>query len=215
MKTKVEPKLKFEVGEKVVICGADYCFNGCRCFPNTDNFTITTIKEVKEDGSVIVEEGYRYRQAYETTYGELEVFDYFKIARTETVKFNNKEYYRSNRTTKIKDNCTFFGTTYLFKMSKKFEDKMSEFEVLNQERLEDERLEEEARARKEAKEKPWKDAYNKESAPLEEEYWKKKSELWKKYFCVSCKHNHDGYCSQWKHDIESSDVDNCSAWEIK
>ena len=76
---KVKPKLKFEVGEKVVICDCISFMNNTKCYPDKDDFTFTTIKEVKEDGSVVVEEGYRYRQAYETTYGVTEVFDYFRI----------------------------------------------------------------------------------------------------------------------------------------
>ena len=65
-KKKIEAQLKFEVGERVVICGETFGTFGTSKYPDTDKFTFTTIKQVNEDGSVVVEEGYKFRQSYET-----------------------------------------------------------------------------------------------------------------------------------------------------
>ena len=92
-KVKVEPKLHFEVGEKVVICSRTFGTLWDSDVPDRDRFAFTTIKEVRPDGSVIVEEGYKYRQAYRTQYGALEVFNYFRIAKaSDYTNINGPEY---------------------------------------------------------------------------------------------------------------------------
>jgi len=218
MKVNVEPKLKFEVGEEVIICGSSSYGN--IYWPNKDEFTFTTIKEVKKDGSVVVEEGYKFRQAYKTQYGFTNVFDYFRVDRAgehSKFTFNNKQYERySSVLYRVDDKCIFYwGPVYLFKKTKDFEDKMIEFQKNHEIRLEKERQAQETKAIKDAKEKPFKDAYNEVVNPLKEEYQRKLAEAWKEYFCKSCKHNCNGNCTQWNHEISTASTSTCSAWEVK
>lgn len=219
MKTKVEPKLKFEVGEEVVICGASSSFSGNYCWPNKEEFTITTIKEVREDGSVVVEEGYRFKQAYKTQYGFTDIFDYFRIDRSkDSIKFNNKKYYKYSyyQDARVDDRCVFyFGPVYLFKYEDSFKKNMKEYEEEYKHYLEVKKLNEEIKADKDAKEKPFKDAYEEVVKPLKEEYQRRLSEAWKEHFCKSCKHNCNGQCTQWNHEIATSSTETCSAWEVR
>ena len=212
MKKNVEPKLKFEVGEKVVICGSDQYFNSTKSYPNTDDFAFTTIKEVRADGSVVVEEGYRFRQAYETYYGETTFFDYFRIDVAKDVKLNSKQYKKVNRLAKICDTCSFcYGPTYLFKMSKGFEEKVIQFEKENEERLVKENEEEVQRAKRQV----FKDAYKNELEPFEREFEEKKAELFAKHFCSKCTYNCNGHCSQWGYEVNSHCTSCCSAWKVR
>lgn len=219
MKIKVEPKLKFDVGEEVVICGASASWCSNDHWPNENEFTFTTIKEVREDGSVVVEEGYRFKQAYKTQYGFTDVYDYFKIARQQDgVKFNNKKYYKYNYylDARVDDVCVFFyGPIYLFKKTKVFENRMTQYEEEYKHFLIEKKQVEEAKAIKDAKEKPFKDAYKEEIEPLKEEYQRKLVKAWKEHFCKSCKHNCDNHCIKWNYNLEESSVETCSAWEVE
>ena len=219
MKVNVEPKLKFEVGEEVVICGASTFWSVNEHWPNENEFTFTTIKEVREDGSVVVEEGYRFRQAYKTQYGFTEIFNYFRIDRSkDNLKFNNKKYYKYNNymDSRVDDRCVFyFGPVYLFKKTKVFENRMTQYEEEYKHVLMEKKQAEEAKAIKDAKEKPFKDAYEEAVKPLKEEYQRMLSEAWKEHFCKSCKHNCEGQCTQWNHEIATSSTQTCSVWEVQ
>lgn len=219
MQVKVEPKLKFEVGEEVVICGASASWSGNEHWPNENEFTFTTIKEVREDGSVVVEEGYRFKQSYKTQYGFTEIFNYFRIDRSkDSFKFNNKKYYKpsSYMDSRVDDRCVFyFGPIYLFKKTKVFENRMTQYEEEYKHFLIEKKQAEEAKAIKDSKEKPFKDAYKEVVEPLKEEYERKLNEAWKEYFCKSCKHNHQGACCKWEINVAKADIGTCSAWEVK
>lgn len=219
MKVSIEPKLKFEVGEEVVICGASASWSGNDHWPNYDEFTFTTIKEVKEDGSVVVEEGYRFRQAYKTICGFTDVFNYFRIDRSkDSIKFNGKRYYKYShyQDARVDDRCIFyFGPVYLFKKTKVFEDNMTRWTEEYKHYLEVKKINEEIKATKDAKEKPFKDAYNEVVKPLEEEYKRKLMEAWKEHFCKSCKHNCGGVCTKWNHEVATANTETCSAWEVR
>lgn len=217
--TKVEPKLKFEVGEEVIICGAHTSWSGNEHWPNENEFTFTTIKEVREDGSVIVEEGYRFKQAYKTQYGFTDIFDYFKIDRSKNnIKFNGKKYckFRYYQDARIDDGCVFyFGPVYLFKKNKTFDKRITQYVKEYKHDLEVKKQAEEAKAIKDAKEKPFKDAYEEVVKPLKEEYERKLIEAWKEHFCKNCKHNRSGYCCTWGYDIDTNAISNCSDWKLK
>ena len=226
MKTKVEPKLKFEVGEKVVITNDDWAMNNnSLIWPNEDDFTITTITKVNDDGSVEVEGGYVYRQSYKTEYGYTEVHNYFRIKRVPQkgdTKFNSKRYVRSGYGSgycNVYEKASFSDVTYLFKLTKKFEDKVVEyqerFDKAQAEKAEAEKKYEE----KEAKRRPHLDAFREVLQPLEEQFFAEKSKAWKELVCAHCKYNYSGMCSKWRDEnggyknLETSQVTDCSAFE--
>ena len=215
----VKPKLHFEVGEKVVICAAVIKFSGYGTYnyPNESDFTFTTIKEVKENGEVVTEEGYVYRQAYETRFGETEVFDYFRIKNTPsgTYKFNSKgwnEYERDRHI--IADKASFFIPTLLLKYNEDWEKKAERYEKLAAEEKarhdEAKRIADEAKARKQ----PYVDAYNAEIKPLEEQLYQAKVKAWKEHYCAHCIHNCGGHCTQWDSDLETDSPTSCTAFEV-
>lgn len=226
MKTKVEPKLKFEVGEKVVITGCEnsICNNGL-VWPNENDFTITTITKVNNDGSVEVEGGYVYRQSYKTEYGFTEVHNYFRIKRVPQkgdTKFNSKRYscrWNDLEHCEVKDHAWFGDVTYLFKLTNKFENKVAEyqkrFDKAQVKKAEAEKKYEE----KEAKRKSHLDAFRDFMEPLEKKFYEEKCKAWKELVCAHCKHNFGGKCSIWKdenhswQDIETMEVSSCSAFE--
>lgn len=206
-KEKITPKLHFEVGEKVVICGAEIPFTGNRYYPKEKVFTFTTIKEVKEDGSVVVEEGYVYRQSYETYYGCTTLHDYFRINRIpkdgKSYSFNGKAYYYPSNV----DNFSTFLPTYLFKFNQSWQDKADKIERAYKE-VEEYKINELARKKKK---QPYYDAYNRRVAPLEERLHKLKIKAWKEEMCAHCIRNHNGWCAAWNKEIGGY---GCSAFDI-
>ena len=221
MKTNVEPKLKFEVGEKVVITDYHYSItNGNETWPDEDDFTITTITKVNDDGSVEVEGGYVYRQSYKTEFGYTQVHDYFRIKRKPSdwkyTKFNSKRYTRSGIGChcEVRDDAWFSDVTYLLKFSKKFEDKMVEFQKQYDEEKIAQEEKQKALEEKESKRQPHLDALKEFMEPLEKEFYEKKKKAWKELICANCKYNFGGKCSKWEYqDIETMEVSSCSAFE--
>ena len=216
-KTKVEPKLHFEVGEKVVICSRTFGTLWDSDVPDKDRFAFTTIKEVRPDGSIIVEEGYKYRQAYRTQYGALEVFNYFRIAKaSDYTNINGPEYCYIGwgKVPEVRAQASFIGVNYLFKNTPEFEAKAIRIQDEFNERKEEQRKLQEIKDAKLAKEKPIKDAYNEVMKPLEDEFKKKCSEAWRAIMCKNCKHNCGGHCAQWDTNLEETGVSTCSAWEM-
>ena len=215
----VKPKLHFEVGEKVVICATVIKFSGYGTYnwPNKSHFTFTTIKEVKDNGEVVTEEGYVYRQAYETQFGDTEVFDYFRIKATPKgdYKFNSKgweEYERNHHI--ISEKASFFIPTLLLKYDKEWDEKAERYEKLAAEEKakkdEAKRIADEAKARKQ----PYVDAYNAEIKPLEEQLYQAKVKAWKKHYCAHCIHNCGNHCTQWDSDLETDSPTSCTAFEV-
>lgn len=224
MRTKVETKLKFEVGEKVVIVNSESAMNNSRdIWPNKDDFTTTTITKVFEDGSVEVEEGYVYRQSYKTEYGYTDVHDYFRIKKVpsgwESTNFKNKRYHYWSREYFVTEKASFIGVTYLFKMSKDFEYRMVKFQEESDARELAKARKEQAYQEKEAKRKPHLDAYKSVIEPLEKELWEKKCKAWRELVCAHCKYNVNGLCQKWTDDagddreIATQHVSGCSAFE--
>lgn len=226
MKTKVEPKLKFEVGEKVVITDYHYSITNDRdTWPDEDDFTITTITKVNDDGSVEVEGGYVYRQSYQTEFGFTEVHNYFRIKRRPSdgkyTKFDSKRYTSSGIGChcEVSDVAWFSDVTYLLKFSKKFEDKIVEIQKQYDEEKIAQAERQKAHDEKEAKRRPHLDAFKDFMEPLEKEFYEKKCKAWKELICANCKHNFGGKCSKWKdennsyQDIKTMEVSSCSAFE--
>ena len=224
MRTKVEPRLKFEVGEKVVITDYDCTFGNSRdTWPDTNDFTTTTITKVFEDGSVEVEGGYIYRQSYKTEYGLTDVHNYFRIKRVpkddDYTSFKSKRYQRTLGGYFVSDKTSFWGVTYLFKLTKEFEDKMIKIQKESDARELEKTQREKAYQEKEAKKKPHLDAYKSLIEPLEQELWEKKCEAWRELVCSNCKYNVNGRCEKWHdengndRDIATQQVSNCSAFE--
>lgn len=210
-KTKVETKLHFEVGEKVVICNANISFSG-GYYPDTERFTFTTIKEVKEDGSVVVEEGYLYRQAYETSYGYTDVFDYFRINRVPTKDqrlyyFNGKEYRKPNM---VGERFSAWLPTYLYKCSQEWEIKAKKIE---EEKVKYE-AKREANEKEEARKQVFREAYGNEIKPYVERLENAKVKAFRKHICANCVCNRNGYCVQWHAKIKERTTTMCSAFEL-
>lgn len=225
MQRKVEPKLKFEVGEKVIVTAHGSLWQNQRViWPNKEDFTVTTITKVNEDGTVEVEGGHVYRQSYETEFGELYIHDYFRIKRAPkdfcSTKFNSKEYRRIYRDEySVKDTSDFMGVTYLFKYSKEFDDKIQEYQREHEIRVAKELARKKEYQEKEARTKSHLDAFNDFMKPLEDELYAKKCRAWKAFVCAHCQHNLGGKCSTWKdenhsyQDIETMEVSSCTAFE--
>jgi len=210
-KEKITPKLHFEVGEKVVICGAEIPITGNRYYPKEQYFTFTTIKEVKEDGSVVVEEGYVYRQSYETYYGDVTLHDYFRINRVpkndKVYSFNGKGYYYPNS---IYDWFSTFLPTYLFKFDQSWQDKADKIEEADTKRQVAEKKLEEHEARKQV----FRDAFEKEIEPYAIRLHNAEVKAFRKHICGNCIHNHDGYCGEWQRKIKDSQTTLCSCFDI-
>ena len=216
-KVKIEPKLHFEVGEKVVICSMSFGWLGNSNYPDKSRFAFTTIKEVNPDGSVIVEEGYKYRQSYKTEFGELEVHDYFRIAKASScTNINSPEYCYSGwgKVPEVREHACFTSVNFLFKNSPEFEKKALQIQQEYDVRKAEQKRLQEIKDAQLAKEKPIRDAYNAVVKPLEEEFNKKCSDAWKNIMCKNCKHNKDGHCRQWDTNLDETSVSTCSAWEI-
>lgn len=212
---KVEPKLTFQVGEEVVICGQQIGLFTCD-YPDKNNFCFTTIKEVKDDGTVIVEEGYRYRQSYKTEYGYTDVHDYFRIFRcpkSDFTHFNGTEYRDSGNghDCNIRDTACFIGLTFLFKMTDDFKLRVIDIQRKYAEKL----LVDQKRHEEFEKKQVFIKQYEEEFKELEELLAQKKAESFRKHICGNCKHNHAGYCSKWNRDIDTAGCSMCSAFEVK
>ena len=220
MKKEIKPKLTFEVGEKVVIVDSDCSFTNNRdVWPNKNKFTISTITQVNEDGSVVVEGRYVYRQSYKTEFGELDIHDYFRIKTTPSVHdttFNSTEYHYWNGSYYVSPTSRFYSVTYLFKLTKEFEDKMVIYQRESDARIAADLAQEKENEEKEAKRKPHLDAYNAIISPLEEKLFEKKLKTWKKLVCANCKFNHDGKCSE-RHNrpLKEINIYDCSDFEGK
>ena len=219
-KLKVEPKLTFEVGEKVVICSRTFGIFGDCDYPDRDRFAFTTIKEVREDGSVITEEGYRYRQSYKTEYGFTDVHDYFRIFRVSQSMYTNingPEYCYTGwgkKNPEVREHACFIGVNFLFKCTSEFERKAEQIQQEYDERKAEQKRLQEIKDAQLAKEKPIRDAYDAIVKPLEEEFNKKLAEAWKTIMCKNCKHNYDCHCCKWDTDLNETSVSTCSAWEM-
>lgn len=209
-KEKITPQLHFEVGERVVICKANIAFSG-GYYPDTKRFTFTTIKEVKEDGSVVVEEGYVYRQSYETYYGDVTLHDYFRINHVKkgspVYLFNGKDYQEPNFVGK---QFSAWLPTYLYKCTQGWEDKAKEIEEAHIKR----QAKEEEREKYEARKQVFRDAFNKEIEPYVIRLRKAKAKAFREHICGHCIHNHDGYCMTWKRKLKDAMTDICTAFEI-
>lgn len=218
MRQEIKPKLHFEVGEKVVICACLTKFGGYGVYnnPNENNFTFTTVKEVKEDGSVIVEEGYAYAQAYETQYGDTKLLNWFKIKRTpkDGCKFNEKEYYRDGKFANVHEKASFSLPTILLKCNSAWEEARDRVQQDYEECLTKKAKEEKERAEKEAREKPYRDTYKDVVEPLEKALYEAKVKAWREHMCGHCKHNHDGHCWKWNQKVAESDTTHCTAFEV-
>lgn len=209
----ITPKLTFNVGEKVVICAEETSFSGNDSWPDENDFCFTTIKEVRPDGKVVVEEGYVYRQSYKTYYGETEFHNYFRIVKvppTDVTSYpNRREYFP--KTGSINEKASFFGVTFLLKNTPEFEEKVKKA----QEKC-DINIEKQLRAEEIArKKKPFLDAYKKYIEPFEDALSKAQIKGWKENVCNNCVKNKNGYCQQWKQDIATSDITHCSAFKIE
>lgn len=209
---KITPRFTFQVGEKVVICDAVIPFgNSTPYYPDPKDFTFTTIKEVLEDGSVIVEEGYRYRQSYETSCGYTELHGYFRINRlprdSKTYYFINEGYREPND---VVPQFSTFLPSYLFKFDQSWQDKADKIKVAYQE----------AQRRKqeiedhEAKKQPFLDAYKERVRPLQERLNKLQLKAWKEEVCAHCIKNRNGYCVLWKEDIKTKDGFGCTGFDV-
>ena len=219
---KVDSKLYFEVGEKVVVTGDEYSMSNNRVtWPNKNDFTITTITKVNDDGSVEVEGGHVYRQSYSKEFDSIRYHDYFRVKKAPYfTKFNSKRYIKSySGYYEVCDSTCFCDVTYLFKLTEEFENKMLEiqhkYNEAEKERAEAKREREE----KEARTQPHLDEFNDFMKPLEDELYAKKCAAWKEFVCAHCKHNFGGKCSKWKdennsyQDIKTMEVSSCSAFE--
>lgn len=224
MRTKVEPRLKFEVGEKVVITSYDFMFGNNRdTWPDKNDFTTTTITKVFEDGSVEVEGGYVYRQSYKTEYGFTDIHNYFRIKRVpkdnDCTRFQSKRYQRTLGGYYVDDKTSFWGVTYLLKLTKEFEDRMIEIQEESDARELANAQREQAYQEKEAKKKPHLDAYKSIIEPLERELFEKRYNAWRELVCAHCIYNVNGKCTQWHdedgnaRDITTQQVTCCSAFE--
>ena len=215
-KPKITPKLHFEVGEKVVICDAIIPICGSKYCPDEDDFTFTTIKEVREDGSVVVEEGYVYRQSYETSYGYTDIHNYFRINRvpndSKTYIFNGKGYKNGRKSGRgyVDKNFNTFLPTYLLKFNQSWQDKADE----TQRDFEERKKEEEEEHRHEELKKPFYEAYERRVSPARERFRKLQTKAWKEEMCAHCKHNHNGYCTTRKENISKKTGAGCSAFDI-
>ena len=209
-KEKITPILHFEVGEKVVICNANIAFNGSY-YPDTTRFTFTTIKEVKEDGSVVVEEGYVYRQSYETYYGDVTLHDYFRINRVKkgnpVYLFNGKEYRKPYFVVK---QFSAWLPTYLFKWTLEWEAEAKKIEEADIKR----QTENEEREKYEARKQVFRDTFEKEIEPYAIRLHNAEVKAFRKHICGNCIHNHDGYCGTWKRKIKDSQTTLCSGFDI-
>lgn len=214
--TLTDPNIKFEVGEKVVITGASYPRFSLsdKMYADEDDFCFSTIEKVLDDGSVITKEGIKFKQAKRKLYGVLEYYQYFKSTSTKALTLKHKHY-------RIDDygNCTTEKTfyswdgenVYLFKCDAAWEKKAKKVNKKAKELREEKAIIEKHQSAKQV----FRDAYDKEVNPLEEELWRKKVELWKKHMCANCMHNRNGYCKQWKETLETYSVSGCSAFDIE
>lgn len=213
----VKPKLHFEVGEKVVICACVIKFSGYGTYnyPDENDFTFTTIKEVNDDGTVTVEEGYVYRQSYETQFGETYLHDWFRIKTQpkQGTRFS-KRYSAERESERVFENYDFSVPTVLLKYNETWEEKRKMVEKRWAERQAKQEAENRAHDEKNAREKPFRDAYKAEIEPLEDALIKAKIKAWKEHLCANCKHNHDGHCCKWDEDIATHDTTCCSAFEV-
>lgn len=211
MKKEIPVKLKFEVGEKVVVCNSSSYFCGSEYCPNKNDFTFATVTAVNADDSVIIDGKYKYRQAYETRSGELEVFDYFRIdkAPKNDYFFDHKEY--NGTYSKVHERALFWGPSYLFKYSKDWQVKADAIEVGATRLAEVEHAREEREAREAEARRPHIEAYNATIKPLEEAMAK----AWKEHICANCINNREGHCTQWNHDIATSHTRDCTAFEAE
>lgn len=209
-KIKITPKLHFEVGEKVVICNANIAYSG-GYYPDIRRFTFTTIKEVKEDGSVVVEEGYVYRQSYETYYGDTTLHDYFRINRVKkgnpVYLFNGKYYQEPNFVVK---HFNAWLPTYLYKCTQEWENKAKRIEEANSER----QTEKEKKEKNEARKQVFRDAFAKEVEPYATRLYEVEVKAFREHICGHCIHNIDGYCTQWERKLEDEKTTDCTSFEI-
>lgn len=202
----MEQELTFQVGEKVVVCDAEIPFSG-DCYPNPNDFTFTTIKEVRPNGNVVIEEGLVYRPTRDWT-GECK---YFRITR---VKNDSKTYYLNGKGYRTPNNIVerfnTFLPTYLFKFDQSWQDKADRIQ----------RAYEEAEARKqeylkqEERKNVFRNAYQKEIAPLEERFQKACVKAFRVHICGNCIYNRNGYCVEFKHDINKENVTTCSGFDV-
>lgn len=208
-KKKIEAQLKFEVGERVVICGETFGTFGTSKYPDTDKFTFTTIKQVNEDGSVVVEEGYKFRQSYETNFGDTMYHHYFRINRVKDIitYFNDKKYkYRDGI---VEDKASFCGITYLFKDDGTFEQKAITSIQANENHKKLKALAEQRRLNRQK----YFDKYEEVVKPLQDELNEKICKLYKEHICSHCKHSdcEDDLCNYWN--LKLGETHCCSAFE--
>ena len=215
---KVEPKLTFQVGEKVVITASDreYNYSG-GYYPDRYHFTFTTIKEVLEDGSVITAEGYKYRQSFKTEFGELDIHDYFRIDRApqrtivknEAYWFWSHEYYLEEQF-----DATGGWPTFLFKCTEEWEKKAAEYKEKALAYRREKEEQEAINAKIEAAKKPFEDAYEAAIADYVKKLENAKVKAFRKYMCGNCIHNKNGHCTEWNQKIATSKTTMCTAFEV-
>lgn len=208
-KKNIEAQLKFEVGERVVICGETFGAYGTSKYPDTDKFAFTTIKQVNDDGSIVVEEGYKFRQSYETNFGDTIYHDYFRINRVKDIitYFNDKKYkYRDGI---VEDKASFCGITYLFKDNDIFVQKAIASIKANENYKKLKALAEQRRLDRQK----YFDKYEEVVKPLKDELNAKICKLYKEHICSHCKYSNceNNLCNYWK--LNLGETNSCSAFE--
>ena len=203
----MEQELTFQVGEKVVICDAEIPFSGNNYYPNTNDFTFTTIKEVRPNGNVVIEEGFVYRPVLNWN-GECA---FFRITR---VKKDSKFYYLNGKGYRepcsVTERFSTFLPTYLFKFNQSWQDRADKIQ----------RAFEEAEVRKqeylkhEERKNVFRKAYNEEVAPYRERLRKAEIKAYMKHVCGNCIHNRNGYCTEFKRNIKGACTTMCSAFDV-